>query len=57
MQENVDFPMEIITNADLWEMENRINEGLELDLILGQLQRAVYRHRQRYSHAAVASRL
>lgn len=36
LQENVDFPMEIITNADLWELENRIrNEGLELDLILG----------------------
>ncbi|MDD2468376.1 MAG: Fe-only nitrogenase subunit beta [Desulfobulbus sp.] len=36
LQENVDYPMEIITNADLWELENRIkNEGLELDLILG----------------------
>jgi nitrogenase molybdenum-iron protein beta chain len=36
LQENVDFPMEIITNADLWELENRIkNDGLELDLILG----------------------
>jgi nitrogenase molybdenum-iron protein beta chain len=36
MQENVDFPMEIITNADLWDLENRIkNEGLELDIILG----------------------
>lgn len=36
MQENVDFDMEVITNADLWELENRIkNEGLELDLILG----------------------
>jgi nitrogenase molybdenum-iron protein beta chain len=36
LQENVDYDMEIITNADLWEMENRIkNEGLELDLILG----------------------
>jgi nitrogenase molybdenum-iron protein beta chain len=36
LQENVDFPMEIITNADLWDLENRIkNEGLELDLILG----------------------
>lgn len=35
-QENVDFKMEIIRNADLWELENRIkNEGLELDLILG----------------------
>ncbi|MBP1764385.1 MAG: anfK 2 [Firmicutes bacterium] len=36
LQENVDFNMEIIMNADLWELENRIkNEGLELDLILG----------------------
>ncbi len=36
LQEGVDFDMEIITNADLWELENRIkNEGLELDLILG----------------------
>lgn len=32
----VDFDMEIITNADFWELENRIrNGGLELDLILG----------------------
>jgi len=36
LQENVDYPMEIITNADFWELENRIkNEGLEIDLILG----------------------
>jgi nitrogenase molybdenum-iron protein beta chain len=36
LQENVTFDMEIIMNADLWELENRIkNEGLELDLILG----------------------
>ncbi|WP_371378101.1 Fe-only nitrogenase subunit beta [Sporomusa aerivorans] len=36
LQKNVDYKMEIITNADLWELENRIkNEGLELDLILG----------------------
>lgn len=36
LKENVDFDMEIITNADLWELENRLkNEGLELDLILG----------------------
>ncbi len=36
LQEKVDFDMQIITNADLWELENRIkNEGLELDLILG----------------------
>jgi nitrogenase molybdenum-iron protein beta chain len=36
LQENVDYPMEIITNADFWELEDRIkNKGLELDLILG----------------------
>jgi len=36
LQENVDYPMEIVTNADLWDLEDRIkNQGLELDLILG----------------------
>lgn len=36
LQESVDYDMEIVTNADFWELENRIkNEGLELDLILG----------------------
>lgn len=36
LQENVDYDMEIVTNADLWELEDRIkNRGLELDLILG----------------------
>jgi nitrogenase molybdenum-iron protein beta chain len=36
LQENVDYPMEIITNADFWDLEDRIkNHGLELDLILG----------------------
>jgi nitrogenase molybdenum-iron protein beta chain len=36
LKQNVDYDMEIITNADLWELENRIkNEGLELELILG----------------------
>jgi nitrogenase molybdenum-iron protein beta chain len=36
IQENIDFDMKIVLNADLWELENRIkNEGLELDLILG----------------------
>jgi nitrogenase molybdenum-iron protein beta chain len=36
MQENVTWKMDIVTNADFWELENRIkNEGLELDLILG----------------------
>jgi len=36
LQSGVDFDMEIVTNADFWELENRIkNEDLELDLILG----------------------
>jgi nitrogenase molybdenum-iron protein beta chain len=36
LQANVDYGMEIVTNADLWELERRIkDEGLELDLILG----------------------
>jgi nitrogenase molybdenum-iron protein beta chain len=36
LKENVGFNMEIITNADLWELEDRIkNKGLGLDLILG----------------------
>jgi nitrogenase molybdenum-iron protein beta chain len=36
LQENVDHDMEIVTNADLMEMSDRIeNQGLELDLILG----------------------
>jgi len=35
-EEKVDFEMEVITNADLWEMESRIkNKEIELDLILG----------------------
>jgi nitrogenase molybdenum-iron protein beta chain len=36
MQENVNWDMEVITNADFWDLEDRIkNKGLELDLILG----------------------
>ncbi len=36
LKENVDYDMEVIVNADLWELDNRLkNEGLELDLILG----------------------
>jgi nitrogenase molybdenum-iron protein beta chain len=35
LKERVDWDMEIITNADLFEMEERIKSGLELDLILG----------------------
>lgn len=36
LQEGVDFDMEIVTNADFWELEDRIkSKGLKLDLILG----------------------
>ena len=35
LQENVDYDMEIITNADLWELDSRLKEGMEVDLILG----------------------
>lgn len=36
MKENVSWDMEVITNADFWDLEDRIkNKGLELDLILG----------------------
>lgn len=36
LQEHVDWDMEVVTNADFWELEDRIkNRGLELDLILG----------------------
>lgn len=36
LRENVDWDMEVVTNADFWELEKRIkNEGLKLDLILG----------------------
>lgn len=36
LKENVYFDMEIVTNADFWELEDRVkNKGLELDLILG----------------------
>ncbi len=36
LQENIDFDMEIVMNADLWELEDRIkNKGLQVDLILG----------------------
>lgn len=36
LQQQVEYKMEIITNADLWEMEKRITSGeIELDLILG----------------------
>ncbi|MCG8158023.1 Fe-only nitrogenase subunit beta [Brenneria goodwinii] len=36
LQEKVDYGMEIITNADLWELEKRITQqSLKLDLILG----------------------
>ncbi len=36
LQDNVDYDMQIICNADFWELENRIkNKEVELDLILG----------------------
>lgn len=36
IKDKVDYNMEIVTNADLWELEDRIkNKGLELDLIMG----------------------
>lgn len=36
MKEGVGFDMEVVTNADLWDLEDRIkNKGLELDLIMG----------------------
>jgi len=30
-----DFDIEIVHNADLWELETRIKNGLKLDLIMG----------------------
>lgn len=36
LKERADFDMEVVCNADFWELEDRIkNKGLELDLILG----------------------
>lgn len=36
LKKTADFDMEIITNADMWELEDRIkNKGLKLDLIFG----------------------
>jgi nitrogenase molybdenum-iron protein beta chain len=36
LKEKVDWDMKIVTNADLWELEGRLqNNELELDLILG----------------------
>jgi nitrogenase molybdenum-iron protein beta chain len=36
LQEHAFFDMEIVTNADLWDLEYRLkNKGLKLDLILG----------------------
>ncbi|MFT3740309.1 MAG: Fe-only nitrogenase subunit beta [Breznakibacter sp.] len=36
LKEVVKFDMEIVTNADFWELENRIkNKGMKLNLILG----------------------
>ncbi|MCH3962803.1 MAG: Fe-only nitrogenase subunit beta [Clostridium sp.] len=35
LQEKVSFDMEVVLNADLFELEDRIKKGLELDLIMG----------------------
>lgn len=35
MKQNVSWDLEIVTNADFWELERRIKDGLEIDLILG----------------------
>ncbi|MDR2033409.1 MAG: Fe-only nitrogenase subunit beta [Helicobacteraceae bacterium] len=36
LKDGVDWNLEIVTNADFWDLEDRIkNRGLELDLILG----------------------
>jgi nitrogenase molybdenum-iron protein beta chain len=35
LTEQTAIPMEIVTNADLWDLEQRIKDGLQLDLILG----------------------
>ncbi|MDR3154992.1 MAG: Fe-only nitrogenase subunit beta [Deltaproteobacteria bacterium] len=35
MTAGVDFEMKIVANADLWELESRLKDGLKLDLILG----------------------
>ena len=34
-KEATDFDIEVVWNADMWELEKRIKDGLELDLILG----------------------
>jgi len=36
LQDAVDYEIKVVTNADLWELENRIKSGkIELDLIMG----------------------
>jgi nitrogenase molybdenum-iron protein beta chain len=35
LKKTAHFDMEIIHNADLWELEKRIKDGLKLDLIMG----------------------
>ncbi len=35
LREAAHFDIEVIHNADLWELEKRINNGLHLDLIMG----------------------
>jgi len=34
-KEATDFDIEVVWNADLWELERRIKDGLKIDLILG----------------------
>jgi len=39
----VEFEMEIVQNADLWELENRIKtKDLDLDLIIGHSKGRFY---------------
>lgn len=35
LQETLDHDMEVVMNADLWELESRINSGVKYDLIMG----------------------
>lgn len=35
LQETLDCEMEVVCNADLWELEDRINKGVKYDLIMG----------------------
>lgn len=35
LQNTAHFDIDVIHNADLWELEKRLNEGLQIDLIMG----------------------